>query len=412
LNVFGRLIKICDYDAFTREYLAKKFGVTDYRPIDYTIPAKPKVAREPPPYNGFGDEEDSLGSCQRLDLKPPKKDGVRFAKFGNSGVKFVMKLDNGVATDDIRRFVLTCFLADDTICIFEPVQRNSGIVGGKFLQRQKVKKPDGTPFVAKDFFVGCRTVINGFPFIVTATDERSLSYMEHNPNDFPQSHVGRVTEKLRAYLSSSRSGLADALLRADQSHTGTVNFDELKGIVRSHNVGLTDHELLTLLRHFDRHGDAYISFGEFISRVMPEGSAIGRDPRDPEEIFAAYLDAQGAAMAANGVRDATIDTAAAAEGARMFLELYIARRQLFISEFRFIADYAKDSIIGEAEFKKCCRERLHLGIPDHQLNALAQCLFPEGAKRVPFEELMRLFNGTSNLSHNLEQIKSRSITPA
>jgi len=34
--------------------------------------------------------------------------------------------------------VLSYFLADDTLSIFEPPQRNTGITGGKYLERSKV----------------------------------------------------------------------------------------------------------------------------------------------------------------------------------------------------------------------------------------------------------------------------------
>lgn len=44
--------------------------------------------------------------------------------------------------DVSRRFVLSYFLMDDSLLIFEPPVRNSGIVGGKFLERQKVYKPE------------------------------------------------------------------------------------------------------------------------------------------------------------------------------------------------------------------------------------------------------------------------------
>lgn len=41
-----------------------------------------------------------------------------------------------------RRFVLSYFMMDDSLLIFEPPIRNSGIVGGKFLERQRVYKPE------------------------------------------------------------------------------------------------------------------------------------------------------------------------------------------------------------------------------------------------------------------------------
>jgi hypothetical protein len=44
-------------------------------------------------------------------------------------------------TDKERSFVLSYFLMDDTLLIFEPPVRNSGISGGKYLERSRVYKP-------------------------------------------------------------------------------------------------------------------------------------------------------------------------------------------------------------------------------------------------------------------------------
>ena len=52
-----------------------------------------------------------------------------------------MDTDKPIEVD--RLFIIAYFLSDDTVLVFEPPQRNSGIIGGKFLERRKVKKPDG-----------------------------------------------------------------------------------------------------------------------------------------------------------------------------------------------------------------------------------------------------------------------------
>lgn len=44
------------------------------------------------------------------------------------------------------RFIISYFLSDDTVLVFEPPQRNSGILGGKFLERGRIKKPDGVNY--------------------------------------------------------------------------------------------------------------------------------------------------------------------------------------------------------------------------------------------------------------------------
>lgn len=41
--------------------------------------------------------------------------------------------------DAPRRFVLSYFLADDTLSVYEPPIRNSGILGGRFYERSVVR---------------------------------------------------------------------------------------------------------------------------------------------------------------------------------------------------------------------------------------------------------------------------------
>ena len=43
-----------------------------------------------------------------------------------------------------RRFVLSFFMADDSLAIFEPPLKNSGVVGGKYLERRQVTHPAST----------------------------------------------------------------------------------------------------------------------------------------------------------------------------------------------------------------------------------------------------------------------------
>ena len=61
------------------------------------------------------------------------------------------------APHDERRFIVTFYPVDNTISVYEPVVRNSGVVGGKFLERtfEPVKKPgSNVHYMARDFTVG------------------------------------------------------------------------------------------------------------------------------------------------------------------------------------------------------------------------------------------------------------------
>ena len=160
--IYARKMFIFNCDDATREYYKNKFGVTLAKSVNVKEPA-PEVKRmEIPPYNGFGDEEDSLNSFKNLVPKKPKANFMKMNKFGKQALRFRAKLMNNNKEDKTRRFIVGFNLADDTMSVFEPVKRNSGIVGGQYMIRRKYQneaaKPDRhgrRPYLkATDFFVG------------------------------------------------------------------------------------------------------------------------------------------------------------------------------------------------------------------------------------------------------------------
>jgi len=89
--------------------------------------------REFPPYNGWGSEEDSLCSCMGLLPKPPKRDFIKFMEKDRRGLdsnvlRFLAKMETTKPIDTDRRFIISYFLSDDTVLVFEPPVRNSGNV--------------------------------------------------------------------------------------------------------------------------------------------------------------------------------------------------------------------------------------------------------------------------------------------
>lgn len=89
------------------------------------------MPKEVPPYNGFGSEEDSLCYCRDLVPKPPRRDFVKFMEKDRCGLesnvlRFLAKLETNKPIDMDRRFIISYFLADDTMLVFEPPVRNSG----------------------------------------------------------------------------------------------------------------------------------------------------------------------------------------------------------------------------------------------------------------------------------------------
>lgn len=77
--------------------------------------------------------------------------------------------------------MLSYFMADDTVSIFEPPLPNTGIVGGKFLERRPVFKPQGREqYTDKDLYVGATVVIHQRGFELIDADEYTFQYLENN----------------------------------------------------------------------------------------------------------------------------------------------------------------------------------------------------------------------------------------
>jgi hypothetical protein len=132
VNVFGRKMLLTDCDQFTKEYYSKKYGIDKFEPIYYSHNQDvKKFERNNPPYTGFGSEEDSLASCQKMIPEPPKKDFVKWMYYDRNGLdsnnlRFLAKLQTSDPIQADRRFIVSYFLSDDSILVYEPPVKNSG----------------------------------------------------------------------------------------------------------------------------------------------------------------------------------------------------------------------------------------------------------------------------------------------
>eukprot|EP00899_Mesostigma_viride_P022957 jgi/Mesvir1/3846/Mv19812-RA.1 len=256
VTVFGRSFFIHDCDDFTREHYIQKFGFTreDMMPIDVSeeAPALPQAAV--PPHNGFGSREDTLQNCISLVPKPPKKDFHKLMEKDKCVLRWqcaLVETQDSVGqlsdVDKARSFILQYFLGDDTLSIFEPPVRNSGIIGGKFLERQRVHKP-GTAqkYAATDLWTGGLVCVHKRHFMLQEADEYTYKYMEENCREgWPLSDFPSVSSSFKHDLDK-RGG--EGALRSALRNAALVTEADLRSALQGMGLDTPLQAVKTLVR--------------------------------------------------------------------------------------------------------------------------------------------------------------------
>jgi hypothetical protein len=186
-EVYGRQMFICGCDQFTQDFYCENYNMSpeDFTRSQMDAPVNPVPLMAPPEYNGFGSEEDSLGSFLYLMPKVPKKDFKKLMENDGINLRFLAKFVNPAPEDEERVFIITFYMSDDTLGIYEKFQRNSGFIGGKFLERGRNKNVETHHFFkASDFVIGQPVVINNNRFMLEDADEYTRTFIDQNPQIF------------------------------------------------------------------------------------------------------------------------------------------------------------------------------------------------------------------------------------
>ena len=129
-----------------------------------------------PPYNGFGGMADSLQNCVALIPKPVRPDFDKQMNYTKTILRFRAKMqddDDHVYSevDKARDFIISVYLANDTVSVFEPPDRNANVAGGKFLERQECLKPGSAEkYEATDCYAGAVLTLFSRKFLLTEAD--------------------------------------------------------------------------------------------------------------------------------------------------------------------------------------------------------------------------------------------------
>jgi hypothetical protein len=176
-------------------------------------------------------------------------------------LNFKSKLVSDYPEDRRRQFVVSYYLSDKTMAIFEEVVPNSGFRGGKFLQRTRVRDPDtGQFFEPSVFYIGALIRCSARVFDLLDAAPHTLNLMEAHSDDFPEANITTVVQNLIGIAQADTKNVRALFETYDPQNTGFVGVDDAQSIFAKFVPKITKHAALTLTRAFDK-GDGTYDYG-------------------------------------------------------------------------------------------------------------------------------------------------------
>jgi len=276
VNVFGRIFLIYDCDDFTKHHYATKYGISHFPNLTDRIktPMVDIPQREVPPPTGFGSDEDSLGSIYNLVPKQPKRDEAKLMEFAGKTLRFLARFESPRAKEDVdRKFIVAFWLADDTVSVFEPPLSNSGIIGGKFLERcEQINVQTGERFTFLDFVVGDTVIVNSFEFRIIDCDKFTQTYIDSKGqvirSQLYSTSLVDIMKNLQKRYEEAKEQLRSAFHVMDQDHSGNITHAEFIQSLNQLHFDIVLEEAEPLLWWFDPDFKGYISYAEFCDAVV------------------------------------------------------------------------------------------------------------------------------------------------
>jgi hypothetical protein len=170
--------------------------------------------------------------------------------------------------DKARDFIISVYLANDTVSVFEPPDRNANVAGGKFLERQECLKPGSAEkYEATDCYAGAVLTLFSRKFLLTEADGYTYGFMEQHPSSFPRSDFAQVIARLRALIAGREEEAKRAFIDVDVDGSGRVNLDELERALAAVDAPVVAQEVVTVVRRLDERGDGRIRIEAFFEAL-------------------------------------------------------------------------------------------------------------------------------------------------
>lgn len=232
-----------------------------------------KVIHPIPPHNGFGSEEDSLLSVYYLNPQNKIHEYVT-DKFKRDKhiLRFNGKLISPVPSDEERKFIISYFVRDDAIQVFEIADRNSGRLNCKFMEKAKKKNPyTNRYYTEKDMMIGNTVYLNKYTFKLLECDEYTQKYIRDNAEIFRDSDITEVVQRIRT-ASSKYESLAKYLIELlkviDSQSKHYVTKEEIAEGFKKMNLYLSTQELITLSESLSKNANGHYSMEDLYNLIV------------------------------------------------------------------------------------------------------------------------------------------------
>lgn len=181
-------------------------------------------------------------------------------------LRFGAQMISDVKENNERLFIITYYLSDDTIAVYELSCRNSGYRGGEFIGKSTVFWPGQEKFTnyrplaykSQDFYLGAIVNLRDYIFKITSVDLFALRFMEEHKELYAMSHPHLILTKLKRKLIPiykdfiARYMTKVKAIKDDEHQTQEfIGYEDFKNMLRELLVDdITEHEIVTLCRHF------------------------------------------------------------------------------------------------------------------------------------------------------------------
>ena len=168
--------------------------------------------------------------------------------------------------------MVSYFLVNDTLAIFEPPQRNTGVIGGKFLERAKhINESTGELFKKDDvkaILLGQQDIqLLKRKFIFIQADNFTNQFFGIKNKKETDVHADNVLRRIVNQLLLKRIDIRATFRQFDTHKSNCLSIPKFKQLLEQADVVLDEEDLQLVVNHFAYDGQNvwYIDFCDILA---------------------------------------------------------------------------------------------------------------------------------------------------